>query len=515
MSPTATTPEREWLPAHLLDIRTGTPEVFIHPDEARRFGLHPLDRVEVQDQGSDRHAPAIVNVAPGLVQPGIVGVSVELATRIGVETSDPVTLTPSAPPRSVEAIKRKLDGETLTAKDISAVIRDIAAGRLTTIEVTAWAVGIHVYGMATDETVACIEAMVEAGERIHFSEGPVVDVHSIGGVPGNKYAPLAVPIVASFGVKIPKTSSRAISSACGTADFMEVVTPVALSADRVKAITEDVGGTLAWGGGVNLAPADDEIIRVEYPLSLDPPSQLLASVLAKKIAVGAEMVLIDIPIGNGAKVPDEAAAHQLGHQFIEVGRRLGVEVQCLVSRGDQPLGRAIGPILEIREALTVLEGASEPAPLIDKACTLSGRLLEMANVAEPGQGHGHALDALRSGKALEKFDQIILAQGAPDRVRAEDLEPGPEHRDMMASADGPVISVDNRRLVRIARAAGSPRDKGAGLMLHCAPGDTVRQDRPLYTIYAENEHRLEAAEALARTLKPFKIRSGEVLGFID
>jgi AMP phosphorylase len=416
-----------------------------------------------------------------------------------------VDLVPGSRPRSVEFIRRKLDGHALTADEMRQIIQDISVGNLTDIELTAWATATYVHDMTIEEIVSCVEAMVDSGETVSFDRGPVLDVHSIGGVPGNKYAPIAVSIVAANDLLIPKTSSRAISSACGTADFMEVVAPVEFSAADIKRIAEQTGGILAWGGGVNLAPADDEIIRVEYPLSIDPRAQLIASVLAKKKAVGAQHVVIDIPIGAGAKIFDAETARKLARDFIDVGERLGMAVQCTISYGGQPIGRAIGPILEIREALEVLEGADHPMSLIEKACSLSGVLLELGGAAQKGEGYALAIKTLSSGAAHKKFLQIIQAQGAKSGLRADQLTPGDHKAEIRSDKHGYVEHLDNKKLIKIARAAGAPRDKGAGIWLHQKKGRRIEVGEPLYTIYAEHAHRLKDAVSLANHLKPFML----------
>jgi AMP phosphorylase len=487
-----------------LDLEAGTPEVVLNPKDAVERGLRPLDRVRVIPKGSLTGSVAVIKLARN-VEIGKVGASKELMERLEVKGGVIVELIPGTRPKSVEYIRRKLDGHPLNVEQMNEVIGDIASGNLTDIELTAWATATYVHDMTIDEIVACVEAMVRTGETVTFERGPVMDVHSIGGVPGNKYAPLAVSIAAANGLLIPKTSSRAISSACGTADFMEVISPVEFSAQDIKRIAEEAGGTLCWGGGVNLAPADDEIIRVEYPLSIDPRGQLLASVLAKKKAVGAQNVVIDIPIGDGAKVADSEKARSLARDFIVVGERLGMRVQCAISFGAQPIGRAIGPVLEIREALQVLEGSDKPASLIEKACSLSGILLEMGGAAPRGQGYNLAVETLRSGKAHKQFQMILKAQGADPNVKSTDLKPGPLEATILSPQHGYVETLDNKKLVRIARAAGSPRDKGAGIYLHEKKGRRVDEGAPIYTIYAEHEHKLKEAVSLANHLKPIQI----------
>lgn len=489
----------------ILDFELGSREVFLNAQDAKGYGLLPLDRVHVIPDGTADALTATVNIASTSIPPGVVGLSKEFSRKHQLVEGAPVRLVPAPRPRSVEYIKKKLDGKTLKNEEMAAIIGDIATGKLTDIELTAYATATYVHDMTTDEIVACIEAMVATGETISFGRGPVLDVHSIGGVPGNKYAPIAVSIVAANGLMIPKTSSRAISSACGTADFMEVVSPVEFSAAQIKQIAEKTGGTLCWGGGVNLAPADDAIIRVEYPLSIDPHAQLIASVLAKKKAVGATSVVIEIPIGEGAKVENEEKARALARDFITVGDRVGLRVQCAITYGGQPIGRAIGPLLEIKEALTVLEGSESPSSLIEKACSLAGILLELGGAATKGKGYALARETLKSGRAFEKFREIVSAQGGDPLISFKKLEPGRYRLDLVSPLHGYVESISNKKLTQIARAAGSPRDKGAGIYLHRKKGNRVEVGEALYTIYAEHEHRLKEAVALANLLKPFQI----------
>lgn len=499
----AAAPPPEGLVARVLDLVAAPLEVFVHGDDAKAYGVHAMDRVRVLHIGHGREASAVLHVATSIMPQGTAGLSIGLAERLHLEPDSRVKLRPATRPESVEWIKRKLDGHPLTPRQVSHILHDVGAGNLTPIELTAWACAVQARGMSVEESVACVRAMVDSGERIRFRTSPILDVHSIGGVPGNKYAPIAVSIAAANGLRIPKTSSRAISSACGTADFMEVVTPVAMSANQIQSITETVGGTLCWGGGVNLAPADDAIIRVEYPLSLDPPSQLIASVLAKKVAVGATIVLIDIPVGDGAKMHTPQHATELAAHFTQVGHALGIEVECMLTQGDRPVGYAIGPVLEIREALRVLEGAQEPRTLIEKACRISGRLLELGGVAAPDTGYGVAMQTLRDGRALHKFREIIAAQGGDGTITSERLLPGAYTATITAPANGVVLRIDVRALTSVARSAGSPRQQGAGLLVHAEPGAAVKQGQALATIHAEHPERLREALNVASRHPPF------------
>jgi AMP phosphorylase len=345
-------------------------------------------------------------------------------------------------------------------------------------------------------------AMVETGEQLKFATRPIVDKHSVGGVPGNKISLLVVPIIAASGLKIPKTSSRAITGAAGTADLMEVLAPVEFSAAEVQQITDKVGGTIVWGGSTNIAPADDKIILQEYPFKIDARGQMLASVLAKKFAVGADLVVIDIPVGQYTKVASLQEGRKLARDFIELGERLHMKVECALTYGDSPVGHAIGPNLEVREALRVLEGAGEPNSLIQKSLSLAGITLEMSGKAARGTGNTVAHDILAKGKALEKLRRIIEIQGGDPKVKADDIVPGRHQFVVNAPSSGYVIGLNNKSLISLARTAGAPHDRGAGILLHAKKGKQVKPGEPIFTIYADRAWRLQKAIEVGRQLMP-------------
>jgi AMP phosphorylase len=241
---------------------------------------------------------------------------------------------------------------------------------------------------------------------------------------------------------------------------------------------------------------------VEYPLGIDPHAQLLASVMSKKKAVGANHLLIDIPMGVGTKVPTMEMARQYAHDFIELGEKLDIRVECAVTYGGQPVGRAIGPALEAREAISILEGAKSPNSVVEKTLTLSGILLEMGGIMH---GEENAREILESGKALEKFREMVKAQGGNPDIKSTDIAIGKYKADVLAKKSGYLGSIMNKQLVQIARGAGSPKDKGAGLIIYKKVGSKVDAGEPLYTIYADNENKLNEAVSLAKKLEPMAV----------
>ena len=487
------------LKARVLDIDLGKYQVLLHKEDADELGMHPGDRVRLQTSG--KQAIAVVDVTTSVVEPGTLGVFADVRAHFGIEQATTVNVRPAEKPESIRFIKKKMHGKKLQKDEIDLLIQDVVNGSLTDIELAAWVTSLEINDMDMEEVEHLTRSMVKHGEVLDFGEQVVFDKHSIGGVPGNKISLLIVPIVAAAGMLIPKTSSRAVTGAAGTADVMEVFGPVALSGPEIRRITQEVGGVLCWGGGVNLAPADDIIIRAEHPLAIDPPAQLLASVMAKKKAVGANKVVMDLPMGDGTKLPTIEDAKRMGRMFIDLGDRLDMQVECAVTYGGQPVGRAVGCALEANEALAALRGQeSAPRSLIEKSTAIAGIILEMGGVVGRGKGKAKAEDILNSGEALTKFVQIVEAQRG--KVPKGDFPVGPFKADLEVPEGGYVAGMKNKALIQIARASGSPKEHGAGIVVHRKRGDRVAPGESVMTIYAESQYRLDQALALARKTTP-------------
>jgi AMP phosphorylase len=485
------------LKATYIDVDTGNVIALLHDDDAKEIGVREGDRVKVIHEGNT--VIALVNLSDTYMSRGYVGLLGNAFKLVGPEEEEVIEVILAPRPESVDYIKKKMDGQELKTPEIESIIQDISSHSLSPTELGAYVTALHIRGMNVRETADLTISMVKTGETIKFDKGPIYDFHSIGGVPGNKITLLVVPIVAAAGCLIPKTSSRAISSACGTADIVETFCKVDLDARKLKKITEEVGGVLAWGGSLGLAPADDLIIKAEYPLGIDPHPQLLASVMSKKKAASADFLLMDIPMGDGTKIKSMDEAKALARDFIALGEKLGIKVECAITYGGQPVGRAIGPALEAREAIQIMEGAKTPSSTIEKTVAISGMLLDM------GGGYGGALrarDILTSGKALEKFRQIVEAQGGKENITSDDIKVGEFAVDVLARRTGYVSVIKNKELVKIARAAGSPNSKGAGIMLAKKAGMKVDQGEKIFTIYADNMDKLQLALKTAEKLEP-------------
>lgn len=404
--------------------------------------------------------------------------------RLGVAEGELIHIRHLEPLNSLQFVRAKIYGRQLSEDAYMAIINDICHGKYSDVQLSAFVAACSGKDrMSLEETTALTKAMIATGDTISWGSLQTIDKHSIGGLPGNRTTPIVVPIAAAAGLFIPKTSSRSITSPAGTADVMEVMTIVNLSIEEIKKVVHKEGGCLAWGGAVNLSPADDVLIKVERALDIDSEAQLIASVLSKKAAAGCSSVLIEIPVGATAKVRSWEKAKAVEQAFINVAKNIGLNVRVQLTDGSQPVGHGIGPALEAREVLAVLRNETTSSKELKKrALNLAAGLLEMGGKAKQGEGYAMAERILESGKALEKFYSICKAQGGftePVIARYSQVYKAP--------ASGSIVTIDNRRLGLTAKLAGAPQDKGAGIYLSKQLGDKVSKDESLFTVYSESE----------------------------
>ena len=479
------------LKARRLHIDTyQEPVVYMRSDchICRSEGFEAQSRLAISCAGAEVIATLNV-VSNSILGVGELGLSESAWRKLGVADGTELGISHARPLDSFSAVRGKIYGRRFGQQDIDAIIHDVVTGLYSDIELAAFITACAGQRLDLQEMIALTQSMVAVGGRIDWGKTPILDKHCVGGLPGNRTTMLVVPIVAACGLTIPKTSSRAITSPAGTADAMETVAPVELDLATMRRVVEKEGGCIAWGGAVNLSPADDILIRVERPLDLDSEGQLVASVLSKKIAAGSTDVLLDIPVGATAKVRSIEAAAGLSAALHAVGAAMGLRIRTLVTDGTHPVGRGIGPALEALDVLAVLRGAADaPADLRSRALMLAGGVLEMGNAAGLGEGEALAEDILNSGRAWAKFQAICEAQGGmrePALARYSAL--------IVAQGNGIVREVDNRRLARLAKLAGAPKAASAGVRFHAPVGSRVEQGQPLITVFAESPGELAYA----------------------
>lgn len=477
--------------------------VYMHADchVCRAEGFAAQTRIVVQVGGKSLIATLNV-VNNGLLTLDQVSLSLGAQRTLNLKEGDGVTLSHVPVLRSASLVRAKIYGQRLDRSAMQAIVDDTVNGRLSELHLAAFVTACAGERLDLEETVALTQAMIEVGERLSWPYDMVVDKHCVGGLPGNRTTPIVVAIATACGLIMPKTSSRAITSPAGTADTMETLTNVNLDLAAMRRVVEKTGGCLVWGGAMQLSPADDVLIRVERPLDLDSDGQLVASVLSKKIAAGSNRVLIDLPVGPTAKVRGIEAADRLTMRLVAVGAALGIDVHTVVTDGQQPIGRGIGPALEARDVLQVLRNdARAPRDLVERALLLAGRVLEMAGKAEDGVTL--ARQVLTEGLAWQQFQNICEAQGGLREPRTAPLT-----HVVAAGHTGFVATIDNRVLARIAKLAGAPQSPAAGVDLHVRLDEWVQRGQPIFTIHAEAPGELRYARAF-QEIQPDVIRLEE------
>lgn len=449
-------------------------------------GFKAQSRIKVSLNGASIIA-TINLVKSNLLLDGEASLSGYAQKLLNAKEGDKIIVAHAKPVKSLSFVRSKIYGNELLPEEIEKIIFDIVAGYYSDIHISAFLTACAGKNLNLKEILSLTQAMVKTGDKLCWDEKIIVDKHCIGGLPGNRTTPIVVSIVSAFGLTMPKTSSRAITSPAGTADSMEVLTNVEFSADEVKKIIAREKGCIVWGGSASLSPADDILIRIERVLDLDSEGQLVASIMSKKIAVGSSHVVIEIPVGPTAKMRNLKRANILGNYLKKIGKYLDIKVKIIVTDGSEPIGRGIGPALEARDFVAVLKNEKDaPQDLRSRALMLAGEVLEFSSKVKKGQGKILAEEILSSGKAWQKFQDICRAQGGMKEIlQAKYIHP------CLAQKDGVISAIDNRHIAMLAKLAGAPLDKEAGVDLFVKVNQEIRKNDPLFAIHTGSVVTLE------------------------
>lgn len=482
-------PNSMTLKAHRMGIDTRKHLViYMHIDcpICRAEGFRSEARIKVSS--GKRWAIATLNVITSdIIKTDEVGLSDSTWNKLNVEEGEDIIVSHAESLESFKYVRAKLYGKSLTDDALKSIMNDTVEGRYSDVQLSSFITAC--VDLTRKETISLTKAMSETGRHLTWNHHPIVDKHCIGGLPGNRTSMIIVPIIAAYGLTIPKTSSRAITSPAGTADTMEVLAPVDLSVENMKKVVEKEGGCIIWGGSVDLSPADDILVQIERSLDLDSSKQLVASVLSKKVAAGSTHILIDMPIGPTAKLRTKRAAKHLSSLFLTVGDAMDLELHIVMTDGLQPVGRGIGPVLEARDVLSVLRcEKTAPQDLRERSIFLAAKILEHCCIHSFDEAALEAERILDDGRALKKFEAICEAQGGMRELRL-----APFTHVIPAPSQGTIINIDNRLIARIAKFAGAPDSPGAGVDLHTPLGVLVEKGDPIFTIYASSKGELEYA----------------------
>lgn len=409
---------------------------------------------------------------------------------------------------AIKAIQKKLLGKKLTYKEIYTIMDEIAKENLSDILTTYFVASSFKEGYTPQELYHFTKAMVETGNKLKF-KGIVADKHSVGGIAGTRATMIIVPIIASAGFKIPKISSRAITTPAGTADAMEAIASVEFTPKEIEKIVNTVGGCIAWNGHLGIAPADDVIIRVEEPLSFESFDKIIISVMAKKVAAGTTHLVLDLPIGKTAKIRHFSDAKKVAEKFENLAEKFGIKTAIDINEMLEPAGKGIGPILEVRDVLYVLEQHKDrPLQLEAKAVRLAGMLLDLC-FKEKGEknkkGEEEALNILKSGQALKKFREIVFAQKGDKNISWESLKLAEFKKEIVSCCSGRIKDINNYNLNTIAKLLGAPKDKKAGIYLLKKLDHNVDKNEPIMIFYSSDKYLLKEAEVTLKNLPIFTI----------
>jgi pyrimidine-nucleoside phosphorylase len=410
----------------------------------------------------------------------------------------------------LELIERKKNGGALGEAELRALCDGLVEGTIPEYQLAAWLMAVWFRGMAAAETLALTRAMVATGATLDWSglDRPVVDKHSTGGV-GDKTSLVLVPLVAAAGLGFAKMSGRGLGHTGGTLDKLEAIPgfDVRLAPEELRAQVRRIGCALV-GQSPELVPADGVLYALrDVTATVDSIPLIASSVMAKKLAAGATSIVLDVKYGAGAFMATEREAAELARAMVEIGGGAGRRVRAVISSMEQPLGRAVGNALEVREALDTLRGGG-PADLRSLTLQLGVHLLLLAGVhVDAAAAEGELSRLLDDGSALRRFQQLIEAQGGDPRVGDDPglLPAAPVVRTVRAAREGWVGGVDPRAIAEVVlRLGGARRVKGeaidpaVGVRLALTPGDEVRAGEPLAEIHGASEDAVAAVEAAVR-----------------
>ena len=404
----------------------------------------------------------------------------------------------------VELIERKKVGGELTANELEWFLAGYESGEIADYQASAFLMAVCFRGLSATETHALMDAMIHSGETVDLAKRlgrRVVDKHSTGGV-GDKITIAVAPVVAACGVPFGKMSGRGLGHTGGTLDKLESIPGfrVELTTDELVEQTRAIGIAVA-GQSANLVPADKKLYALrDVTATVDEVSLIAASIMSKKIAAGASALVLDVKVGKGAFMRTVEEARELAEVMRELGVRAGMDVVCVLSDMDQPLGRAVGNAVEVREAVETISGGGPPdlRELVLDAC---GQLLGLSDLGvDAAEGRGRAEAAMADGSALAKYGEWIRAQGGDPALGA--LPVAPVVATVSAPESGFVQKLRAREVAFTALELGAGRhragdriDHAVGVVCLKKRGDAVEAGEPLAEIHARNEAAVEAARA--------------------
>ena len=420
--------------------------------------------------------------------------------------------------RMVDLIEKKRDGSILTGEEIRFIIRGYVNGEIPDYQISAWAMAVFFRGMLTEEIADLTQAMVESGEQLDLSGlgGRFVDKHSTGGV-GDKTTLLLSPMVAACGVPVAKMSGRGLGHTGGTIDKLSSIPGFKVELEREEFLEQvkKVGLSVIAQTG-NMVPADKKLYALrDVTATVNSIPLIASSVMSKKIAAGAQGIVLDVKFGSGAFMETKEEARVLAETMVGIGKTLNRKTIAVLSSMEQPLGRAIGNSLEVLEVVEALQGKG-PEDLVELCLELGAWMLVAGGrVSDTKEGRRLLQSTLRGGAAWEKFREFIRAQGGDPKALEKRELPIATHRISVHSKEsGYLQTLDARKIGHLAMILGagrltkdSPIDLGAGVILLKKQGDWIEEGEPVLELYTNAIEKKE--EGLELATQAFKVGSEE------
>lgn len=495
-----------YLSARKLDVNTGGKSLIcvINEKDTEELGIYPSINCVISWAGLEEPIAVVIDTTDSIVEVGEIGLYEDIWDKYKVNVGEVIKIELMPVSKSIEGIRKKIGGGKLNYSEIFSIISDISRNRLGDVLTAYFVAAGYNPGFDKEEIFYMTKAMAETGDILNF-RGIVCDKHSVGGIAGKGITPIVIPIVATFpDLIIPNTSSRAVTSASATSDMLEVIMPMTFSKDQLENMMLKNNAFMVWGGGLDLAPADDRIIQVQKPLGVESIDKFVASIISKKLAQGVNHVIFDIPVGKGAKIENEDEFQQAKRTFELMCSKFNIKVVVHKREISGIDGFAVGPALECREFLRVYERHEKRSlQLEEDALKMAGELIELCGKKEKGQGYVYAKEVLNNGKAYTKLKEIIEMQGGNKNVKSEDLEIGGVQFDFRSESAGVIGYIDNKKVFEVCKALGNPHIKEAGLYFHKKENEKVEKGDVLATLFTTNENRMQLGKRVINDVEVF------------
>ncbi len=480
--------------------------VVLNEQEAREYGINAFDKVSIFYKGQE--IVLNVDLSNKLVKPREIWLYKDVYKKYKIKENQNVWISfTTNSSESMEALKKAIKWFKLNYKEIYAIMKDISTNRFTDTLITYFS-ALGFFKKSTDEELFMMtKAMAETWEMLKF-KWVVADKHCMGGVPGNETTMIMIPLLASLGIKMPKTFSKSITTPAATWECVDVLMDISFNKQEIENLVKKENCCLVRWWWLDLAPADEKLIKVAYPLSMQSFSRTVVSIMAKKYAMWINHSLIDIPVWPTAKVSNKKTALWLKKKYEYIWKKLWMKMIVEITDAKEPIWAGIWPHLQVREVLRVLQQHElRPMDLQNKAIHLCSKVIELVWMAKWKKAHELAYNQLKSGAAWKKMQKIIKAQRWKNpNIKSEDLKLWKFKKEVKAEKNWTIKKIDLKLINDTTRTLWSPIDETSWLYLHKKTWDKVKENDIIYTMYASETSKINMALQNLKWKKMYEIK---------